>query len=225
MYRHLGIGFVDAANPVHFQNDPSFGWGFYGHRTELYRQTEPHAGFALLRAWIARFGWRAFVVTSNVDGQFQKAGFAEEEILEVHGSIHHLQCTRPCSGRIWTSEEEIPVDYDSMRATSFPHCPHCGAVARPNILMFCDYSWLHERSAKQQRRFDRFLADAGQPLAVVELGAGTAIPTIRHLSEHLVHRGGRLIRINPREPQVPAGQHSLALGALEGLRKIEAALA
>jgi NAD-dependent SIR2 family protein deacetylase len=224
MYRHLGIGFVDAANPVHFQSDPAFGWGFYGHRTELYRQTKPHAGFTLLRTWIARYGWRAFVVTSNVDGQFQKAGFAEDAILEVHGSIHHLQCTRPCSGHIWTSEEDIPVEYATMRATSFPHCPRCGEVARPNILMFGDYDWLHERSAQQQRRFERFLADAGRPLAVVELGAGTAIPTIRHLSERLVRRGGRLIRINPREPQVPAGQHSLALGALEGLQRIEATL-
>ncbi len=225
MYRRLGIGFVDAANPVHFQNDPAFGWGFYGHRTELYRQTEPHPGFALLRAWIARYGLRSFVVTSNVDGQFQKAGFTEEDILEVHGSIHHLQCTLPCSPHIWTSEGEIPIDFDTMRAKSFPHCPRCGAVARPNILMFGDYAWLGERSAQQQRRFDRFLADAGQPLVVVELGAGTAIPTIRHLSERLVRRGGSLIRINPRELQVPAGQHSLPLGALEGLRRIEAALA
>jgi NAD-dependent SIR2 family protein deacetylase len=224
MYRRLGIDFFDAANPVHFQNDPAFGWGFYGHRTELYRQTEPHAGFDLLRAWIARYGWRAFVVTSNVDGQFQKAGFAEDDILEVHGSIHHLQCTVPCSRHIWPGGGEVTVDFDTMRAESFPHCPRCGAVARPNILMFGDYAWLGERSAQQQRRFERFLADAGQPLAVVELGAGTTIPTIRHLSERLAGRGGSLIRINPREPQVSAGQHSLALGALEGLQRIEAAL-
>jgi NAD-dependent SIR2 family protein deacetylase len=224
MYRRLGIDFVDAANPVHFQGDPAFGWGFYGHRTELYRQTEPHGGFALLRAWIARYGWRAFVVTSNVDGQFQKAGFAEEDIFEVHGSIHHLQCTVPCSGDIWTSEADIPVDYDTMRAKSFPHCPRCSAVARPNVLMFGDYVWLKERSTEQQRRFERFLADARQPVVVVELGAGTAIPTIRHLSERLLRRGGSLVRINPRESQVPAGQHSLALGALEGLQRIEEAL-
>ena len=51
-----------------------------------------------------------FVVTSNVDGQFQKAGFAGENILEVHGSIHHLQCTRPCSRAIWENGETIPVD-------------------------------------------------------------------------------------------------------------------
>lgn len=225
MYQPLGIDFVDAANPQHFERNPAFAWGFYGHRTQLYRQTEPHAGFALLRAWIERYALRSFVVTSNVDGQFQKAGFAADKILEVHGSIHHLQCTVPCSSRIWSNDLDIDVDYETMRAHDYPHCPHCGAVARPNILMFGDYGWLSERSARQQELFDSFLASAKAPLAVIELGAGTAIPTIRHLSQHLTRRSGnRLLRINPREPQVPAGQISLAMGALEGLERMEAVL-
>lgn len=225
MYQRLGIDFVDAANPVHFDRDPAFGWGFYGHRTQLYRQTEPHRGFELLRAWIDRYLLRPFVVTSNVDGQFQKAGFAEDSVLEVHGSIHHLQCTTPCCDRIWDSDQLITVDYSTMRAQEYPQCPQCGAVARPNILMFGDYGWLGERTARQQRRFEGFLAQVEGPLVVIELGAGNTIPTIRHFSERLVSgSGGRLIRINPREAQVPRGQIALVSGALEGLQGIEAAL-
>jgi NAD-dependent SIR2 family protein deacetylase len=100
MYERLGLSFVDAANPQHFGDDPAFGWGFYGHRLNLYRATVPHAGFGLLRRWLERFSLEWFVVTSNVDGQFQKAGFDEERILEVHGSIHHLQCLAGCTDRI-----------------------------------------------------------------------------------------------------------------------------
>src|SRR5512143_2133761 len=37
-YERLGLSFVDAANPAHFEADPPFGWGFYGHRTNLYRR-------------------------------------------------------------------------------------------------------------------------------------------------------------------------------------------
>ena len=37
MYERLGLTFVGAANPAHFIHDPAFGWGFYGHRTRLYR--------------------------------------------------------------------------------------------------------------------------------------------------------------------------------------------
>jgi len=226
MYARLGVTFVGAANPEHFERDPAFGWGFYGHRTNLYRDTLPHAGFALLQQWAERFALDSFVVTSNVDGQFQKAGFADDAILEVHGSIHHLQCLAPCSYRIWPNNEVIPVDFATMRAGHIPTCPHCGGVARPNILMFNDYSWVAARSHGQEMRFDLFIDQHRQQrLVVIEMGAGSAIPTIRALSE----RVGRLpqatvIRINPREPQIAAPHLSLCCGALEGLQSIAACL-
>ena len=226
-YERLGINFVDAANPAHFDRDPAFGWGFYGHRTNLYRNTAPHDGFGMLRGWIERFRLDHFVVTSNVDGQFQKAGFEESRILEVHGSIHHLQCTGPCSLAIWDNQETIPVDESTMRARSIPACIRCGAVARPNILMFGDYGWISDRTTRQQQRFDTFLArNRGLRLVVVEMGAGTAIPTIRYLTERLGnHEQGVSIRINPREPYIPEPNISLPCGALAGVQGIDACLA
>jgi NAD-dependent SIR2 family protein deacetylase len=226
MYERLGLSFVEAANPDHFERDPAFGWGFYGHRTNLYRETIPHAGFALLLEWIGRFGLDWFVVTSNVDGQFQKAGFAEENILEVHGSIHHLQCTKPCSPAIWENHETIPVDFTTMRAQHIPLCIRCNAVARPNILMFGDWSFISDRTARQERNFDEFLIDHRDiPMVVIEMGAGVAIPTIRYTSERLGERyDATVIRINPREGQIASPHISLPCGALEGVRGIAAAL-
>lgn len=226
MYERLGIGFSAAANPTHFDRDPAFGWGFYGHRTNLYRETVPHAGFNLLLDWCKRFDLDSFVVTSNVDGQFQKAGFPEEKVLEVHGSIHYLQCTAPCSSAIWENRETIPVDPATMRALHIPRCIHCTATARPNVLMFGDWSWISERTAGQERCFDEFVASRmDRGLLVIEMGAGTAIPTIRHTSEQVGRRGGAtVIRINPRESQIAPPHISLPCGALEGLRGIEAAL-
>lgn len=226
MYERLGLSFVQAANPTHFESDPAFGWGFYGHRMNLYRGTVPHLGFSLLQEWIGRFGLESFVVTSNVDGQFQKAGFPEDSILEVHGSIHHLQCIRPCSSAIWENHEIIPVDFATMKARHIPTCITCGATARPNILMFGDWSWLSERTATQERNFDEFITDnCGSRMVVVEMGAGTAIPTIRHTSERLGSRtGAKVIRINPREGQIAAPHISIPCAALEGLSGIEAVL-
>lgn len=226
MYEKLGIGFAAAANPAHFQRDPHFAWGFYGHRTNLYRETLPHAGFRLILDWCNRLGLDRFVVTSNVDGQFQKAGYPEEEILEVHGSIHRLQCTRPCSATIWENLENIHVDPATMRADRIPTCLQCSETARPNILMFGDWSWLSDRTDRQERRFDEFVAGLrGRPVVVIELGAGTAIPTIRHTSEQLGLRlGATVIRINPREGQIAPPHISLPCGALEGLSGIEEAL-
>ncbi len=226
-YQKLGITFISAANPDHFERDPAFGWGFYGHRTNLYRNTVPHAGFGILRGWIERFGLDYFVVTSNVDGQFQKAGFVEDRILEVHGSIHHLQCAKPCTMAIWENRETIPVDEATMRAGHIPRCIRCGEVARPNILMFGDYGWVSDRSARQQRSFDEFLTDIrGRRLVVVEMGAGTAIPTIRYLTEEIGSRPGAMaVRINPREAQIRAPHLSLPCGAREGVAAIDAVLA
>jgi NAD-dependent SIR2 family protein deacetylase len=223
MYERLGINFISAANPANFEGDPAFGWGFYGHRTNLYRETVPHRGFQMLLDWAARYDQDSFVATSNVDGQFQKAGYREDQVLEVHGSIHHLQCLTPCCHAIWDNDEIIPVDFTDMRARHVPLCRHCRYPARPNILMFGDYSWLPDRTHAQEMRFERFLAQHQQEaIVVIEMGAGTAIPTIRYMSERIGHRSGAtVIRINPREAHIAGGHISLPCRALEGLNGIE----
>jgi NAD-dependent SIR2 family protein deacetylase len=219
----LGISFVDMANPMWFRRDPELAWGFYGHRLALYRATEPHQGFRILRDWGSGMAHGAYVFTSNVDGQFQKAGFDGDRILECHGSIHHLQCTGRCGGITRADRLEVTVDPETFRAAPpLPSCPACGALARPNVLMFGDWGWRPERTADQEERFADWLAGlGGARLAIVEVGAGTAVPTVRMTSEQLAHRpGATLIRLNLREPQVPTGHLGLALGGLEGLRAI-----
>lgn len=221
--RQLGLRFEEMATPQLFDHDPGLAWGFYGHRLRLYRETEPHRGFAILREMAARLPDGAFVLTSNVDGQFQKAGFADTAVWEVHGSIHHLQCATPCSDRIWPADElALAVDAATCRAAPpWPRCPTCGAMARPNILMFGDYNWLEGRSRQQEQLYAAWRGRAANPV-VIELGAGTSLATIRRMSERT---GWPLIRINPREPQVPASRHiGLQMGALAALNGIRAAL-
>ena len=225
-YERLGLSFVDAANPDRFDEDPAFGWGFYGHRLHLYRETVPHDGYRILRAWMDELRLPGFAVTSNVDGQLQKAGFDPTAVHEVHGSIHHLQCTAPCSEETWECREDVPVDAATMRAERLPACPNCGRVARPNILMFGDGAWLPGRSSAQGRRLEAFLEDHGEGrLAVLELGAGTAVATIRHLSERLGRRpGATVIRVNPREADIRAPHLGIAAGALDAIRAIDRVL-
>jgi hypothetical protein len=58
-------------------------------------------------------------------------------------------------------------------------------------------------------------------LAVIELGAGNAIPTVRDLSERVLQRiSGTLIRINPHDYELPEGQIALPFGAANGIRRI-----
>lgn len=186
----------------------------------------PHAGFAVLRRLAERAG-SSFVFTSNVDGQFQRAGFPEEAIVECHGSIHHLQCLRGCGIGLFPAEATVSIDETTFRARPpLPACPRCGSLARPNILMFGDGGWDDARSAEQARRFGRFVNEAPAGTCVVECGAGRAIPTVRHTSERAAARfRGTLVRINVREPSTPPGHVGLRMGALEALTRIEALLA
>ncbi len=223
----LGLSFAEMADPTWFQNDPHLAWAFYGHRLNLYRRTVPHDGFAKLLAWAANKPAGYFVFTSNVDGHFQKAGFDPERIVECHGSIHHFQCVESCTSSIWdATDEQITVDEKKFRAGEpLPRCRHCEGMARPNIMMFGDYSWNAERSHAQHERFLQWLGTFTKKsarLTVIELGAGTAIPTVRYTSESAVEQlRGNLIRINPREHSVPTGHFSMATGALDGIRQLE----
>ena len=237
-YRALGLRFDQMANPDQFRRDPAVGWGFYGHRLNLYRSTEPHAGFGILKRWADAKPGGSFVFTSNVDGHFHRAGFDPDCVLECHGSIHHLQCARPgCSsaGRdgvddgdgIWSADGvNVTIDESTMRAADpLPACPACGGVARPNILMFNDADWVEARTTAQEARFRHWFKHAdARRVVVVEMGAGGTIPTVRHNSQWLQAAGATLVRINPWEPQGPRMTISLASGALAALRAIDGAL-
>ena len=68
--------FEACANPYFLSTNPKYFWGFYGYRLDLYRRTVPHMGFNYLLDITKMSNIDdSFVVTSNVDGHFQKAGF------------------------------------------------------------------------------------------------------------------------------------------------------
>lgn len=221
------LEFTRIANPSAFEHNPELAWGFYGHRLKLYRDTQPHAGFDILKTLgeAKPNGWSVF--TSNVDGQFQKAGFSNGPIHECHGSIHHLQCLEPCSNDIWPADDFHPEvdEVNCLLLNEPPTCPRCGGLARPNILMFGDWGWLHQREDIQSQALDRWLQSCYRPV-VIELGAGTAIASVRAFSQQIISRAnGRLVRINPRESTVPSSRDvGLATGALTGLRLIQRCL-
>lgn len=222
----LGLSFSQMADPHWFVKRPKLAWAFYGHRLNLYRATQPHKGFYQLLEIGQEMRDGYFVYTSNVDGQFQKAGFAEENIKECHGSIHHFQCVDDCEGAIWNAkDEQVVVNETIFEAKDpLPKCTHCGELARPNILMFGDSYWNYDRTGDQNKRFEQFIykVKAGRPpVVIIEMGAGKAIPTVRLNSEMLTQRlNATLIRINPRDYEVPQGHISIPLGAKEGVELI-----
>lgn len=222
----LGISFVEMANPYWFDKNPSLAWAFYGHRLNLYRKTIPHSGFSDLLEIGKSKPYGYFVYTSNVDGQFQKAGFDEQRIEECHGSIHHFQCSSPCSTDIWNANKiKVDVDETIFKAQEpLPLCPKCGAIARPNILMFGDGYWLQNRTSEQSQKLRIWinqLVENKTKTVIVEIGAGKAVATVRYKSRNLSETlNCKIIRINPRDYEISRNNISIPFGAKEGIEKI-----
>ena len=137
-----------------------------------------------------------------------------------------MQCIQDKSHGIWSAENDtVEVDMEKfVAATPLPICPICGALARPNILMFGDWDWMSKRSDNQMMRFRRWKTDLEnekKQVCVIEIGAGTAIASIRRMSESAAMQFyTSLIRINPREYQGLDNTIKLPFGGLEGIRKI-----
>lgn len=223
------IEFSRIASPSAMRRDRRLCWGFYGHCLKLYRDVVPHDGFRILQSWANHKPEGAVVFTSNVDGQFQRAGFGADRVQECHGSIHWLQYLQPCSTALWPATDRLPadlapqIDEQACRwVGELPSCPRCGGLLRPNVLMFNDEGWVPTRSDVQSATIDVAMARATRPV-VVEIGAGVHIPTVRHFSRDMQRdRGAPLVRINPREWSIGAADGiAVAAGALEGLRLID----
>ena len=116
------FNFMECANPDFLLSNPNLFWGFYGSRLQMYREKQPHEGFQIVRELARKMsekGDNLFAVTSNVDGHFGKAGYKEDRIFEVHGSIHFLQCG---CGTLQPNHFQPNVDLNQMSCTNLPKC-------------------------------------------------------------------------------------------------------
>ena len=121
-----------------------------------------------------------------------------------------------------------------------PLCPNCHELARPNVLMFGDWEYIGNRTNEQRthyRQFKSSLAAAKSKLLIIELGAGTAVPTVRCESEDTFidpRWTAHFVRINPfAEHAIINAYHrnkckgqalELSLDALTALTLIDEAL-
>lgn len=221
----LKIDFEYMANPSQFYKNPELAWAFYGNRFKLYKDTLPHKGYEVLLK-LAKSKQEYFVVTTNVDGHFKKAGFDEDRIYEYHGSINYLQCFNyACGDLIWQMKEELPINMQEFKALSLPKCPRCQGLARPNILMFNDGSFNDKRISLQKQNYKTWLKyKENKNILIIELGAGTAIPSMRLFGENFCNKNKILLRINPNEcyfPKFFKNGIGVQMGALQALEMID----
>ena len=124
-----------------------------------------------------------FVLTTNVDHCFQRAGFDKQRLFYTQGDYGLFQCSRPCCQETWDNEDVIRamVDQQSdLRIPSelVPHCPHCGAPATMNLRSdgtFVEDEGWHKAAA----RYSEFLRrHEGMRTLYLEIGVGGNTPGI-----------------------------------------------
>jgi len=198
-----GYSFVDLAQPHWFESDPDIAWGFYGKRYLEYKEAKPGIVYETLYSWAKDIPH--FVFTSNVDKLFQRAGFKEENIFEIHGSISHIQSLKAGESSISELKGiEFSIDEKDRAVGYLPTCPDTGKIARPNICMFSDNTWDPRRSRSQEILYEDFLAKHYKKILILEIGAGKIIPTVRWESERLARsNGATLIRVNTVDHDIP----------------------
>jgi len=238
----LGLSLQDMSQADWFEKDPTMAWGFYSHRQHLYKNTTPHEGFKVLLDLCKSTRScdpeskepNYFVITSNVDSQFNKAGFASERIFETHGTLAYLQCTKNCSGSsVWKNDGgPLEIIEETMRVkdeATLPRCEQCGHYARPNVSFFSDTTESFNPTRQEQQKqsffywFDTIKSNPNEHIVVMEIGCGTSIHSLRYESEVVLYHTPELndrvelIRINPMQAGV--GNAPFAVGIPQGSKQ------
>lgn len=150
-----------------------------------------------------------FVITTNVDGQFMKAGFAPERFFEVQGNYGEWQCSKPCHDGIYSNEQQVKDMLDSMQdchipTALIPKCPRCGEEMM-NHLRIDNRFVENDVWDMQQQRYSDFLRKLpDKRVLFLEIGVGFNTPTIiRYPFEQLTTAldGAHLLRLTKEDTQ------------------------
>ena len=124
-----------------------------------------------------------FVLTTNVDHQFQKAGFDKKRLFYTQGDYGLWQCSEPCHQKTYDNEETVRAMFEQqkdMRVPSelVPRCPICGKPMSMNLR--ADDTFVEDEGWHlAAERYEDFLQDHdGQHILFLELGVGMNTPGI-----------------------------------------------
>lgn len=161
-----------------------------------------------------------FVLTTNVDHQFQKSGFEEQTVFATQGDYGLIQCAKGCHQKTYSMIEGFQQMVQATKDCNIPSymvpkCPVCHGPMAMNLR--CDSYFVEDEDwHKADNYFHDFLTEnLDKKMVLLELGVGFNTPTIiRFPFEHLVreHQNISLIRLNLEEAVIPESFGTRAIG-------------
>ena len=145
-----------------------------------------------------------FVITTNVDGQFEKAGFEKERVFETQGDYAYLQCENACHNKLYYNYDLVNEWLKNTKdckipSNLVPKCPVCGGNMEMNLRKDANFVQ-DENWYKQDKRYGEFLNKSqDNNLLLLEIGVGFNTPgIIRFPFEQMVYNNihTNLVRIN-----------------------------
>lgn len=220
----VGLAYEEICDPKWFNTDPELAWAFWNFCHNAYQATTPHRGYQIVRKWAEQAPLGAFSFTSNIDSHWENCGWPANRIIEVHGAVRWLQCSKDCNKEVWAAPKDLGLKEDPQTCRvsgELPRCPACNAIARPCVQMFGgDTAFCKSRRAGQIRGYDGWLNrlqarpdSKSLRLVCIELGCGLTVPTVRKELESVCRRfpGARLIRVNPEHPGLAKELQNIAV--------------
>lgn len=154
-------------------------WAFWAKLIKQNRFNEPLRLYQELLEAIS--GKEYFVITTNVDGQFELAGFDKEKIFATQGDYALLQCENACHNKLYNNKEMVEEwlrttkDFKIPRSL-VPKCPVCGSNMEMNLRK--DESFVQDENwYKQSEKYQDFLDETkNKNVVLLEIGVGFNTP-------------------------------------------------
>lgn len=205
MTRDEGRPIEDLLSGETFAREPALTWKYLLEIERACRGAAPNLAHRLIASLEALCD--VHVITQNVDGLHQAAG--SSQVIELHGRLRELFC----SGCRWRLAAET---FEGL--TLPPRCRECGAVLRPNVVLFGEMLPLQSVA-----RYERELAKGFDLIFAVGTTAG--FPYIHDPVVEATRRGVITVEINPdRTPLSGRVAHRLGCGAVRAMQAIGARL-
>ncbi|SDT22243.1 NAD-dependent protein deacetylase of SIR2 family [Actinoplanes derwentensis] len=197
-------------------------WGYWAtHVADIRFGPEPSPVYQRLRELVG--DREHFVLSSNVDGLFERNGFDPDRVFTPQGDYAFYQCETPCSREVWASRPIVeaalsaydPASGEITDPAMIPACPRCGGEVFLNVRKGPEY--VGDRYLPAGHRFQQWLSATPPDARLLVLDVGTGFNTpgvVRQPMEQiaLAFPNARLARINVEHPQVPEVLAGRAIG-------------